>query len=161
MPVLKNARHERFAQELAKGKPASQSYEAAGYKPSDAHASRLAGNGKVRARLSELQERTAEKAVCTADDIARQLDEDRLLARKVKVPSAAVSASMGKAKLFGLIKERHEHTGANGGPIKFDMTGLSDEQLAQLENIVGAIPGLHIDRGHSGGASSEGSEPKR
>lgn len=161
MPVLKNARHERFAQELAKGKSQSAAYEAAGYKPSDAHSARLAGNGRVKERLAELQGRAAEKAACTAEDIARQLDEDRALARKVEVPSAAVSASMGKAKLFGLIKERHEHTGANGGPIKFNLTGLSDEQLAQLEGIVGAIPGLHIDRGHSGGAAPAGGDAER
>lgn len=31
MPVLKNQRHERFAQELAKGKSATDAYLAAGY----------------------------------------------------------------------------------------------------------------------------------
>lgn len=161
MPVLKNARHERFAQELAKGKSANQSYEAAGYKQSDQNASRLTRNDKVMARLSELQERAAAKAVVTAEDIAAQLDEDRALARKEKVPSAAVSASMGKAKLFGLIKERHEHTGANGGPIKHDLSGLTDEQLAQLETIFGTIAGFAHDRGHSGGAAPAGSTEKR
>jgi hypothetical protein len=146
MPVLKNARHERFVQELFKGKSQAEAYERAGYKPSDAHSSRLAGNGRIAARLTELQEAAARRANTTADDIARQLDEDRDLAREVKVPSAAVSASMGKAKLFGLIKERHEHTGANGGPIKHDLSGLSDEQLAQLRNIIGSLAPVGGDR---------------
>lgn len=154
MPVLSNPRHERFAQELAKGKSASEAYVIAGYKPDDGNATRLTGNDRVQARLAEIQGRAAERAAITADDIAKQLDEDRALAREVKVPSAAVSASMGKAKLYGLIKERHEHGGPNGGPIKFDLTGLSDEQLAQLEAIFGAIAGFAHDRGHSGGASA-------
>lgn len=137
MPVLKNARHERFAQGLAKGQTASEAYVVAGYKPDDGHASRLAGNGKVKSRVAELQERAARIAETTAADIAMQLDEDRELARSVKAPSAAVSASMGKAKLFGLIKERHEHTGAGGGPIKHDMSVYSDEHLSQLATILG------------------------
>ena len=45
--ALKNPKHERFAQELAKGKSATEAYRLAGYKPDDGHASRLAGNGRV------------------------------------------------------------------------------------------------------------------
>jgi hypothetical protein len=54
--VLANARHERFAQELAKGSSAAAAYSSAGYRPSDQHASRLARNGKVRDRVTELHE---------------------------------------------------------------------------------------------------------
>ncbi len=35
MPVLKNSRHERFAQNVAKGMSATEAYEKAGYKPND------------------------------------------------------------------------------------------------------------------------------
>jgi phage terminase small subunit len=51
MPILTNPRHERFAQELAKGKTATEAYRLAGYKHDDGHASRLAGNGRVSARV--------------------------------------------------------------------------------------------------------------
>ena len=68
MAALKNARHERFAQELAKGKSASEAYRVAGYKPDDGNAIRLTGNDKVKARLAELSERIAEKAEWTAAD---------------------------------------------------------------------------------------------
>jgi phage terminase small subunit len=60
---LKNARHERFAQELAKGASQAEAYARAGYKPSEQHASRLARNGKVRERLAQLQSAMAEKAI--------------------------------------------------------------------------------------------------
>lgn len=124
---LKNARHERFAQELAKGKSQAEAYTKAGYKPDDGAASRLSGNIKVRDRVAELQSRAAEKAVFTAADMARQLDEDREFARKLKNPSAAISASLGKAKVLGLAPDRMEHTGKNGGPIEY--RDLSDEEI--------------------------------
>ncbi len=54
MPVLKNVRHEKFAQNVAKGMTATEAYVKAGYKPSEAHVSRLAGYGKVRTRVAEL-----------------------------------------------------------------------------------------------------------
>jgi hypothetical protein len=131
---LKNARHERFAQELAKGSPASAAYEAAGYAPSEPNSSRLTRNDKVAARVSELKERAAEKAVITAADIARQLDEDRAFAKENKHSAAAVSATLGKAKVLGLIADRLEHTGRNGGPIEYRDLGEDeiDARLAAL-----------------------------
>ena len=71
MAILQNARHERFAQNKAKGMSATEAYEKAGYKPSEAHASRLAGNGKVRERIADLQGSTA-KQITDVRDAARQ-----------------------------------------------------------------------------------------
>lgn len=62
LPLLDNPRHERFAQLLAKGKTQADAYEEAGYRPNDGGASRLAGNVKVKARLTELTERAATRA---------------------------------------------------------------------------------------------------
>jgi hypothetical protein len=62
MPILQNPRHERFAQELAKGKTADEAYAAAGYKPDRGPASGLAANGNIRARVAELQAIGAEEA---------------------------------------------------------------------------------------------------
>jgi len=61
MPVLKNARHEKFAQALASGKTADASYKLAGYKPSRQHAARLASKGDIRARVAELQSKQVQK----------------------------------------------------------------------------------------------------
>ncbi len=124
---LKNARHERFAQERAKGKSVDAAYKVAGFKPHRGNAHRLSTNESVNARVAELQGRAAEKAVLTASDIAAQLDEDRAFARKMKAPAAMVSASLGKAKVLGLIVDRSEHTGKNGGPIEYK--NLSDEEI--------------------------------
>ena len=54
MAALSNPRHERFAQELAKGKSANESYEIAGYTPNRHNASGLARQEHIRARVAEL-----------------------------------------------------------------------------------------------------------
>lgn len=72
MPVLKNARHEAFAQALAKGKTATEAYADAGYKPNRSHASRLVANGNITARVAEIQHKGADKASIS---VARVLQE--------------------------------------------------------------------------------------
>ena len=58
MPVLDNAQHEMFAQEIAKGKTGAQAYAAAGYESSAnaaaVSANRLLKNAKIKARVDEL-----------------------------------------------------------------------------------------------------------
>jgi len=73
MPILSNPKHELFAQELAKGSPASQAYVSAGYSKNDGNASRLNGNEKVRARVDELLTASAEKAGVTISRIVNEL----------------------------------------------------------------------------------------
>jgi phage terminase small subunit len=108
MPPIPNTRHEAFAQALAKGKSAAEAYTEAGYKGDRTAASRLSTNVNVKARVAELQGRAAQKAIVTIETIAAELEEARLLAMHEDVanPSAAVSASMGKAKLFGLLIDK-------------------------------------------------------
>ena len=98
VPVLANARHEKFAQGLAKGMSATEAYRKAGYKPSDQHASRLARNGKVRARVAELQGSTA-KEIMDVRDLARQCTDRavRVLDRVMEDPKAPHSAQVAAA----------------------------------------------------------------
>lgn len=114
MPALKNAKHELFAQGVAKGMSATEAYERAGYKPHRPSASRLLTNANVETRIGELKAKAAERAVVTIDDIVRQLDEDREFARKSGTAAAAVSATMGKAKVLGLIIDKNDHTSSDG-----------------------------------------------
>jgi phage terminase small subunit len=73
LPVLSNPKHERFAQELAKGKTATEAYQLAGYAPNDGNAARLKGNDRIEARLSELQQRSAAKTEITVASITERL----------------------------------------------------------------------------------------
>lgn len=146
MPVLPNARHERFAQALAKGKTADEAYQEAGFVANRGNATRLKANESVAARVAELQSKAAERAVFTAADMARQLDEDREFARSVKQAGAVVSASMGKAKVLGLITDKMEHTGADGGPI--ETAEVSGRDL--IERRIAGLAARGATEGNSG-----------
>ena len=54
MPSLDNAKHERFAQELAAGKSAVDAYEAAGYRRNRGHASTLRTMARHRIVASDI-----------------------------------------------------------------------------------------------------------
>lgn len=116
---LKNDQHERLAQGLAKGSTDIDAYRAAGYKGGRPAAWDICRREDVKARVAELQARAAAKVEVTVADIARQLDEDREFAKGVNQAGAMVSASLGKAKVLGLIVDRQEHTGRGGGPIEY------------------------------------------
>ncbi|WP_045952829.1 terminase small subunit [Achromobacter xylosoxidans] len=98
-----------------------RAYNAAKMKPAvvAVKASELLAHGKVSVRVAELQAAHAERHKLTVDDLLRELEEARqaaLTAESVQ-SSAAVAATMGKAKLLGLDKQVIEHSGPNGGPI--------------------------------------------
>lgn len=111
MAALANRKHELFAQALAKGEPASQAYVSAGYRYNEGNAVRLKGNEKVAARVDELQARAAVRVEITAADVVEMLKEDRELARALEQSGSAVSASLGIAKVLGLLKDKVEHSG--------------------------------------------------
>ena len=67
-------------------------------------ASELMNNGKIRARLNELQTEHKERHNMTVDDLIKELDEAREIAKENGNPTAMISAVMGKAKLLGLDK---------------------------------------------------------
>ncbi len=77
MAILKNARHERFAQNIAKGMSATEAYEQAGYKRNDGSAGRLHRNVQVKARVAEL---TAPAVAATEASVERTLKEVTRLA---------------------------------------------------------------------------------
>ena len=123
--IIRNARHERYAQALAAGKSAAEAYELAGYRPNKGNAVRLKDNEHVRKRVAELQARGAERAEVTLVSLLAELEEARLLALQENQSSAAVQATLGKAKLTGHIIDRRE----TGTPGEFDH--LTDAELVE------------------------------
>lgn len=77
MSVIGNARHERFAQEVAAGKSATEAYVVAGYSGTEAaaavSASRLLKNANVRQRISEIQAEAAKRAGITVEKVIAEL----------------------------------------------------------------------------------------
>lgn len=121
MPPLENTRHERFAQELAKGASATEAYETAGYSGSEpamrSGASRLLTNANIDERVRELQSKAAKRVEITVESLCDELDEAKRLARENAQPAAMVTAIMGKAKITGHLIEKQQHSGPDGGPI--------------------------------------------
>ena len=75
MSILKNSRHEKFAQLVAQGHSATGAYKQAGYESADADVSgpRLLGIASVKERITELKERTEAKADITRGEIIKIL----------------------------------------------------------------------------------------
>ncbi len=105
-----NVKQKRFVREYRLDQNATQAAQRAGYAKAGASVQgfRLLANPKIKALLEKGYQRDQERYEVTKESIAAQLDEDRALAEKVKAPGAAVSASMGKAKLFGLLVDKQE-----------------------------------------------------
>ena len=73
MGILKNHRHERFAQELASGKTATEAYVAAGFEPNRHNASRLKTNETVQARVEEILSQAALRVEITQSRVLAEL----------------------------------------------------------------------------------------
>ena len=69
MPVLKNPRHERFAQLLASGKTATDAHEKAGLKRSRFYASHLAARPEIAARVQQITTVAGERALVTIEGL--------------------------------------------------------------------------------------------
>lgn len=117
------AKQEKFAQAYVETGNASEAYRraynASATKPEvvNVKASELLAHGKVSVRVAELQAMHLEAHGETVSSIAKLLHEDRAFAREHETPAAAISASLGLAKLYGLLSDKHEHSGPNGGPV--------------------------------------------
>lgn len=91
-------------------------YDAAESKAETVHkrASELLQHGDVAGRIKELRALHAERHGLTVSHIAAMLLEDRTFAQDKESPAAAVSASMGLAKLYGHLRDKVEHTSPDG-----------------------------------------------
>lgn len=139
-------KQEKFCQKFVELGNASeayrQSYDASRMSPTSVNrkAKELLDNGKIAARLEELGNRALEQHDMTVADIATMLKEDRAFARQCGTAAAAVSASMGLAKLYGLLRDKVEHTGKDGGPIQTEQVE-SDADAFRRRLLSGAPAG--------------------
>lgn len=90
-----------------------RSYDADDMKPATVNraAKELTDNPKIAARIDGLRSIHVERHKLTIDDLIAQLDEDRQFARAQEAPAAAISATIGKAKLLGFFTDKVEHSG--------------------------------------------------
>ena len=112
MTVLSNPRHERFAQELSRGRPASEAYVRAGYVKNDGNAIRLKGNEQVEQRVSEILTAAASRTEIT---VARVLDE---------------LAKIGFANMHDFIRTTED------GVAYTDLSQLTRDEAAAISEII-------------------------
>jgi len=109
VPILRNARHEKFAQELAaNGLSAYQAYINAGFRPSRQNAARLRAKEDIAARVLEIQAAGAKSAEITVASLIEELEAARVKATDLNQLSAAVRATAEKAKISGLLVEKQQ-----------------------------------------------------
>lgn len=97
------------------------------------NASKLLSSAKVALRVKELHAKVVERHEITVDDLIRELEEARSIAMagERQQPAAMVAASMGKAKLLGLIVDKAENKNDNRTTVLFD--------AEQVKRMAGAL----------------------
>ena len=112
-----------------------RSYNAEKMKPEtvNRNAKALMDNNKVATRVQELRAAHVERHEITVDDLIRELEEARSIAMagERQQPAAMVAASMGKAKLLGLIVDKAENKNDNRTTVLFD--------AEQVKRMAGAL----------------------
>ncbi len=110
-------KQEAFAQAYIETGNASEAYRRAfnvrpNTKPNSimVEASKLLSTPKIAQRVAELKAEHAERHEMTVDNIRDMLLEDRQFAREMETPAAAVSATMGLAKLYGHLRDKVDVT---------------------------------------------------
>ena len=107
-------KQERFCQVYIETGNASeayrQAYNAEKMRPDTVNnkAYGLLHKGEIRARLDELRAEHKKRHEITVDTLVAELEEARKLAFETDKAAAAVSATMGKAKLLGLVVDKQE-----------------------------------------------------
>ena len=160
MPVLKNARHEKFAQARAKGKTADEAYAAAGFKPDRGHASRLASNGSVRERIDEIKSRVAEKAEWTAAERLRALKSifDKESEKDARIGISAIAEANKMQGAYAPSKHEHKGQFTVINITAKQLDALTEDELASLESAYPVLQKLGLVAAeHSGSEAEEGS----
>ena len=168
MPVLKNPRHERFAQELARGLSGKEAYLAAGYETggnaAEAAASRLLRNVKVRERVDELKSKIAarviEKTAVTRADILEELKKIAFATFEdgsVKANDKR-AACMDYARIEGWIVDRHEH-GSAGEFAQIDAM-TPDQRRARAAELLQRLVAAGVFEGSILSGQKQGADAK-
>lgn len=138
MPALTNAKHERFAQELAKGATADEAYQLAGYAENRGNATRLKANESIGKRVAEILGGAAIRAEITVAGITGKL---LAIAEKAEVkdeaPMLAVAraAYMDAAKLNGLVIDKVDAKTTNRTALISDRPLTEDEWASEAEAL--------------------------
>ncbi len=138
-PPTEKQKH--FAREfIANGGNATEAFRQAYTDKHDAKttqrmAFKVKQSAAIAAEIDRLQKKIDQKFMITIGKITQELDENRTLAKELGKPEAMNAATMGKAKLHGLITDKRETK--HGFAEEF-----VDALLGNLPDTTG-LPGQH------------------
>jgi len=153
-------KQQRFVAEYLVDLNATQAAIRAGYSEKTARqvGSENLSKPDIADAIAKRQAKVAKKVEVTVESLATELEEARALALIEKQTSAAVSATMGKAKLFGLGVENRKLSGTiqvvTITPQHLDK--LTDDELARLEAAYPVLQKLGLVGGDTGAAAEAG-----
>lgn len=147
-------RQETFAQLYSTGTySASEAYRLAGYsrKNADVNSDQLMVKSGMIARIAHIQAKRAKKREITAESLADEYDEARQVGKDTQQASSMVSATSGKARLYGLDKQVIEQSAHK------DLTTTEAEQAREYAEFVRWK--ANKDKGHDGRSVGEITAP--
>lgn len=121
-----------LAFELAKGETVEAAMLSAGYAPKTARTGQIKHNGKlvapldhpgVAAIVDSMMAEARRSTQTTVHDLVAELSDAHAIAKTNESPTAMVAATMGKAKLLGLIVDKKQHSLKR-------LADMTDEELA-------------------------------
>lgn len=143
MSVLRNPRHEHFAQLVASGKGLRESFLSVGYSAGNAAscARRLSRNDQVRARIAELE--LVAKNATTRGGVDRDwvLSELRKIAENGESEGARVRALELIGRELAMFVDRTDHRFTWDG----DFSKLTEAQLEVVVKQLDAMAVAHIE----------------
>lgn len=117
-----------------------QSYNASRMKDETINrtAKELQDNPKITTRILELQSEHKERHKLTVDDLLAELEQARVAALSAETPqsSAAVSATLGKAKLLGIGKREEVENALKQAELERLKEGDEESQATPVQVIV-------------------------
>lgn len=136
MSALTNPKHERFAQEVAAGRTASDAYRTSFGKDNRRYASELGQRPDISGRIQDIlshrandarqaAEKAAERLAVSVESLIAEAEEVRLAAMAAGQFAPAISAIKEKGILAGVRVEKREQTLRN-------IADLSDDELARI-----------------------------
>jgi phage terminase small subunit len=123
MTILRNPRHERFAQELAAGKPATEAYVLAGYRSNAGNASTLKADQNISKRVAEI---LANHERVEQEGLERAIERSAITKQRVLEELAKI----GFANMADYMR-----AGPDGDPI-LDFSALTRDQTAALVEVI-------------------------
>jgi len=114
-----------------------QAYSVEQMKPESVHrkAKELLDNGKITARIEQLQADNVARHKITVDNLLDELDHIYKIALSQTIPqcAVAVSAVMGKAKLLGFDKPKADNEEIQHLPTTIMLVAPTPEEIAEMK----------------------------